>query len=63
MTTWTCHICNEVRPDAMIGVHTRNKMIGPVEFQENVRYCLDNDDCTEKAMSHTFTPNMDKENK
>ncbi len=60
MTTWTCHICGEERPDAKISVLTRIKMFGPVEFQENVRYCNDRNECIFGASTKTFTPNLDE---
>ena len=48
--TWTCHVCGEDRPDAMISVFSRTVMIGKIEAQENVRYCNDRPACVEGAV-------------
>ena len=47
--TWTCHVCGAVRPDAKISVLTKQRMMGRVPFEENVRYCNDRAECIEGA--------------
>ena len=48
--TWTCHVCGAERPDALIGVHSRDVVLGSgVTARENVRYCLDRPACAEGA--------------
>lgn len=47
---WACHVCGELRPDHLISVHSRTKVLeGGVEFQENVRYCNDRQKCRDGA--------------
>lgn len=49
-TTWSCHICHEVRADAQISVITHHRVLaGGVAFDENVRYCNDRPACIEGA--------------
>lgn len=56
--TWTCHICNEERPDAKISVfkhkHPGSLDGNTIEFTENVRYCNDRDRCLEGAKQFCF---------
>lgn len=57
MLSWTCHICGEERPDAKISVYKSDisedyNLPDGIMFQ-NVRYCNDNIDCSEKAQHHT----------
>ena len=56
--TWTCHICGEERPDACISVSTRDTSADynlPVgTMKQNVSYCNDKKECTEKAKTHSF---------
>lgn len=51
--TWTCHVCGEERPDALIAVHTTDLsaefMLPPGTLQQNVRYCVDRRHCIEQA--------------
>ena len=53
---WTCHICNRRRPDEKISVvstdtsHERGLPVGTIK--QNVRYCNDNQDCIEKAITY-----------
>lgn len=61
METWTCHVCGDERPDDKIGVHKRTKKMGPVEFQENVRYCNDRDSCVTGAMDVHFVKEEEDE--
>lgn len=56
--TWTCHICKEERPDSKISVYTRNRTMGPVEFQENIRHCNDKSSCISGAEHVTFVGNV-----
>lgn len=53
--TWTCHVCGERRPDARIGVLTRERTsdLG-VRFRENVRHCNDRRKCAEGAKEVFF---------
>lgn len=50
--TWTCMVCGEERPDAMISV-ARHPVPGLEEWfpatRTNVRYCNDRRACTVKA--------------
>ncbi len=54
--TWKCHICGDERPDEYISVFTRdtsaNNMLPPGTVTQNVRYCNDKEDCTEKAKTY-----------
>lgn len=53
--TWSCHICNKIRPDPKIDVYSTKIDFGNgVIAQQNVRYCNDSLDCTEKAKSFNF---------
>ena len=61
--TWTCHVCNQVRPDSKISVRTKRKRIGSVEFDENIRYCNDRPECVEGSKTRTFTSGEDVQTK
>ena len=54
--TWKCHICGDERPDNMISVHTTDlseeRGLPAGTMKQNVRYCNDNAECTEKAKTH-----------
>lgn len=52
--TWTCHVCKEERPDAKIGVHSEKRILNGVEFQTNVRYCVDRESCRDGARDVDF---------
>ncbi len=53
--SWTCHICKEERPDKNISVYQSPLIVNGVEIgKQNVRYCNDNIDCTEKAKTFSF---------
>ena len=55
MLTWKCHICGKERPDDKISVRQHPLIIsGRVMGEQNVRYCNDNSDCTEKSKTYTF---------
>ncbi|WP_139117819.1 hypothetical protein, partial [Endozoicomonas atrinae] len=43
--TWTCHICKEKRPDSKIEVTQRTLLEADDAPVNNVRYCIDNDEC------------------
>ena len=51
--SWTCHVCGDVRPDAMISVakndRSTEKGLAPGTWIENVRYCNDRPDCVAGA--------------
>lgn len=52
--TWTCHVCGEKRPDAMISVYSTKVDYGyGVIADVNVRYCNDKQSCRDGA------PNVD----
>lgn len=57
LLTWTCHVCGLERPDAKIGVLTRERMsdLG-VRFRENIRHCNDKRECAEGAKDVFFVP-------
>lgn len=53
--TWTCHVCGEERPDARIGVLSREGTTDlGVRLRENVRYCNDRRKCAEGAKEVFF---------
>ena len=57
--TWPCHFCGRVRPDALISVVSRIRMVGPgsrVEMKENRRYCNDSGECIAEAAAWTKMP-------
>ena len=58
---WTCHICKEERPDAVISVR-RKPLVGvngvPSRIiSENVRYCNDKPECIEASRTFSFVRN------
>jgi hypothetical protein len=55
MDTWTCHVCGDERPDALISVKTHHRKIGQVEFDENIRYCNDREKCIAGAETKRHT--------
>lgn len=59
MITWTCHICGRERPDELIGVCCTDisaELGMPAgTMGQNVRYCLDEPECREKAKEFRFT--------
>lgn len=61
--TWTCHICGDERPDRFIGVHTRDVStdfnLPPGTVQENVRYCIDRDNCVQRATHYRLIKSED----
>lgn len=49
--TWTCHICDDERPDERISVHkqpVRTEM-GDNMVTRNIRYCNDRPECLHGA--------------
>jgi hypothetical protein len=47
--TWTCNVCGEERPDALVGVAKRQ---GPIpEALWNIRFCIDRLACTAYAQA------------
>lgn len=53
---WTCHVCHEYRPDALIGVFSKtviHKATG-VQMRMNVRYCRDRPECYEGAQEKSW---------
>lgn len=54
--SWTCHICGQERPDALIGVWSTKRRYEGVEMKENVRYCKDNPECFKAAQKYSFLP-------
>ena len=64
--TWTCHVCNRERSDAQISVVTTDmsaeRGLPEGTIKQNVKYCNDDADCTEKAKTHRLIPKP-KENK
>jgi len=62
MLTWTCHICDEERPDAQISVFKRTYPIADAPgatMQENIRYCNDRESCAKAAETYTFLGSAD----
>ncbi len=62
---WQCDICGKVRDDTYVSVITKPLIIddvGVVGGTENIKYCNDNPDCTQKAKAFTrFAPTKRKE--
>ena len=58
--SWTCHVCGDERPDALISVHKtdRSEEFGfpSGTWVENVRYCNDRPACIEGAKNVRFAP-------
>lgn len=46
---WSCHFCGRTRPDGLIAVASRTRLLGGVTFQENRRYCRDSAGCVGRA--------------
>ena len=55
---WRCHVCGDLRPDALIGVRTTDRSAAwgmpPGTVKENVRFCLDRPACAKGAETFTF---------
>ncbi len=62
---WRCDICGKERDDTYVSVITKPLIIddvGVVGVTENIKYCNDNPDCTQKAKAFTrFAPTKRKE--
>lgn len=54
--TWTCHICQQERPDAAISVWKHERSVAGLSLTEHVRYCNDRAECAEAAKSFHFVP-------
>lgn len=52
--SWTCHVCKQIRPDKAISVFHRTENIGGVDIETNIRYCNDNNDCSEKVKTFSL---------
>lgn len=56
--TWSCHICGQERPDALIGVLSTDVSsehnLAAGTMRQNVRYCLDKPTCREAATTYRF---------
>lgn len=48
---WTCHICEEERPDEFISVFKRQT---EPFITQNIRFCNDKQECTAKAQTFSF---------
>ena len=60
--TWTCHICEDERPDAKISVLTKpHTFPGGVIAEQNIRYCNDRKACIEGAEEFSFFKDEDEE--
>lgn len=52
---WSCHICKETRPDAMISVISKPLvMAGKVCGEQNIRFCNDKIECRQGAVDFDF---------
>lgn len=58
--TWTCHVCDEERPDARISVARHDDSarhdLPEGTWIENVRFCNDRTSCTAAAILHPDPP-------
>lgn len=54
--SWSCHICEDERPDCMISVVTtdvsEDRGLPYGTLIQNVRYCNDRDECHTRAQTH-----------
>jgi hypothetical protein len=49
---WTCAVCREERPDAVISVEKRVAVLeGGAQVGVNVKYCNDRQSCAQGAMA------------
>lgn len=56
--TWTCHVCQEERPDEFISVFkTHRTLPSGFQVQQNVRYCNDRSTCAAGAQTKNFLGN------
>jgi hypothetical protein len=56
--SWSCHVCQDERPDALISVQSRTRWLdGGIEMRENLRYCNDRPRCVEAAKIWGAMPN------
>ena len=62
---WTCEICGELRPDALISVKTHDLSAEyGMEVKRHINYCNDNATCEAGAINlktkcTLFIPNLD----
>jgi hypothetical protein len=42
---WTCHGCDDARPDEMIAVMSDTQLVRGIEVRRNLRYCVDRPSC------------------
>jgi hypothetical protein len=59
--TWTCHVCGDLRPDALISVRSRMVPLGTSKAQENIRYCNDRPTCVEGSKTKSFLGQVSKD--
>jgi len=56
--TWSCHICGDERPDRFIGVFSTD-ISADISLplgtaRQNIRHCLDRQECVLRAKSKRF---------
>lgn len=58
--TWTCHVCDEERPNRFIAVHTTDISadygLKPGVMSQNIRFCLDRPTCESAAKTLRLDP-------
>ncbi len=63
--TWTCHICDAMRPDASISVRKTDisgqHNLPPGTMFQNVRYCNDDPECAERSKTYNFVKQEGKQ--
>lgn len=57
---WTCHVCRNYRPDRLIGVYqVHEQLVGGAVMTQNIRYCLDREECIAGAPGVSFIGEAD----
>ena len=58
---WTCHVCGDLRPDAMIVVRRRAASLAGTGTQvvQNIRYCSDRPACVEGSKTYSHIRNQE----
>ena len=56
--SWTCHICEEERPDEKISVCKKTGYIYDTPVQQNIRYCNDSPPCEAIAKEKFHFPGI-----